>query len=117
MDNLDPPDPSSPVFKHVLLRSARIDFASFYCAASTMDEELMDALIFAYAALTYFINAPRLHIRDAVRRQLERDTTAREQFFTELREKVRASPTFAGLEETDRTKIERLIFEVLATVD
>jgi hypothetical protein len=110
--HVDPLNPYPPVFKHVLLRDARIDFAEFYRTATPDDEALMDGLLFAYAALAISIDAPRASIPPAIRRELEHATNINEQYFTRLRQQVRDSHTFVMLMRADRAKIEKAVFVV-----
>ncbi len=93
-----------------LLERARRELPGFYAAASPRDIAVMDALVMARAVLTIAINAPREDVAPAIRIELERATNANEQFFTNLRETVRSSPSFAALSEGEQSLIERVIF-------
>ena len=98
------------------MEQARHDLPGFYAAARPLDIAVMDALVMARAALMIAINAPREDVAPAIRIELERATNANEQFFTDLRETVRATPTFAALSEKEQLRIERLVFSVAASV-
>lgn len=95
-----------------LLECARLELPGFYAAASPRDIAVMDALVMARAALTIAINAPREDVAPAIRIELERATNANEQFFTNLRETVRTSPSFEALPEREQRLIERVVFSV-----
>lgn len=76
---------------------------------------MMDALVLAHAALMVAINAPREGVASVLRIELERATNAHEQFFTDLRETVRASATFQALSAGEQRRIEQAIFSVAST--
>jgi Arc/MetJ family transcription regulator len=90
-----------------LLRTAREAFPGFYAAATPRDTAVMDALVVAHVALMIAINAPREFVAAVLRTELERMTNAHEQMFSELRELLRASPTFARLSIGEQLAIER----------
>jgi Arc/MetJ family transcription regulator len=95
-----------------LLERARLELPGFYAAANPRDIAVMDALVMARTALMIAINAPREDVAPAIRRELERATNANEQFFTDLRETVRSSPSFEALCRREQLLIERVIFSV-----
>ena len=111
-DDIEFPDPCSPAFKHGLLQDARKDFAVFYRTATAIDASLMDCLEMAPAALVPVFNLPRENLPPLIRTELERATSANEQFFTELRERVRACPTFQALRVENQLLIEWGVFKV-----
>ena len=115
-DDIEFPDPCSPAFKHGLLQDARTDFAIFYKTASAIDASLMDCLEMAHAALVPVFNLPRENLPPLIRTELERATSANEQFFTELRERVRACPTFQALHVEDQLLIKWGVFQVKPTL-
>lgn len=112
MDDIDPEDLSSEEHKHELLAAARQDFPGFYRTATTDDKRLMDGLVLAHVALRVGIIAPRDGVQQPLRAALEKTTDVTERLFTNLREAVRASPTFTSLSVGEQLHIERVIFQV-----
>lgn len=95
-----------------LLERARLELPGFYATANPRDIAVMDALVMARTALMIAINTPREDVAPAIRIELERATNANEQFFTDLRETVRSSPSFEALSEREQLLIERIVFSV-----
>ncbi len=91
--------------------AARIEFAAFYADASDFDAALMDALVMMRRPLAEFSNLSRDHLR-SLRPGVERTSDAVEHVFTGLREMVRASVTFRRLNDAERSRIERLVFDM-----
>ena len=105
-DDLQFPD------RNDLLIAARQDFPSFYLSASAWDEMLMDNLVLARAALLIGTNFPRDYVAPVDRDDLERKTDQGERHFLEMREAVRACPTFALLPKADQLPIMIGVFQV-----
>ncbi len=95
-----------------ILHAARKNFPNYYAVALAHDVGLLDGLCLTRVALLIGINSPRPRVDVALRFELERTTDATERVFTELREAVRSSATFAVVPEEERIKLEQTIFEV-----
>jgi hypothetical protein len=96
---------------NALLEVARQDFPSFYARGTARDKTLMDALVLI-TALVVRINADRLAMDPGPgRTEMEEMCNAAQRAFSDLRDKVRASPALAGLPMVERWKIESAIFE------
>jgi hypothetical protein len=94
------------------LRDARRDFRQFYVTATPQDAGLMDGLVMTHAALVVGMNTIREGLDRETLAELEQACIAAEQKFSELREKVRACPTFNELIAAERAQIERMAFDV-----
>jgi len=104
-------DSDSP-YHRVILADARRDFPQFYLLAVPEEEELMDALVLARVALLGDVAIPRQFIPPGIRVEVEKTTDAVERLFTVLREAVRGGSAFSRVDEEERAKIERDLFEV-----
>ncbi len=102
--------------RDALLAASQRDFPAFYGGASVADADALDALVLARAALAVTMNIPRDNLTPAVRTEIERATHANEETFTYLREIVHGCVAFERLEESERERIERVVFEVSSPV-
>lgn len=96
---------------HDLLAPIRDLYGAFYSAATPADALRMDMLLCMHAAVTLAIQAPRNPV-NPIGPELERVTFDVEQAFTTARELVRECPTFRGLCEGERKRIEATLFDL-----
>lgn len=94
------------------LADARRDFQEFYATATVQDKCRMDGLVMAHAALVVGMNTPRDGLNRASRAALERECIEAEQVFTQLREAVRACPSYAKASDGERCAIEKFALRV-----
>jgi hypothetical protein len=98
----------------VLLDRGRKQFAAYYRAASRSDAALFDTLLIAREVLLGNLATPREGLAESLRREVEKTADANERVFTALRERVRASASFAALNTVEQLIIERFVFDVWA---
>ena len=96
------------------LKAARQDFPQFYLLASPEEEWAMDGLVMLRVVVLKAFNGQRAFVPAVIRKGLEETTDAVERSFTEFREAVEASATFARIDAEERAKIVREVFEVSA---
>ena len=94
---------------HALLEVARRDFPAFYARGNERDRRLLDMLVLV-TALVVSMNANRA-TAEAAGRRIDEACDAAHRAFTDLRTKVRSSPTFAALPILERFKIESALFQ------
>lgn len=93
---------------------ARRDYPQFYLLASPEEESLMDGLALAHVTLRENFQVPRRFLPPSLRPEVEKMTDAFERLFTVLREAVRSSSAYAKIDDAERAKIERELFEISA---
>ena len=76
MDEVEFNNAVFPVFRHLVLREARLLFGAFYGVATANDENLMDTLVMAYTTLTRGMNIPRDLVAAGERNELEHPVTS-----------------------------------------
>jgi len=110
MPDTDDLDPTSPAFKHALLKQARQEFRAFYSTATPLDAEYLDAVVMLRQALQIGVSAPRPPLGSPIREGLERTCDITERAFMDAKAALMQCCTFRWLPRADQMRIAGILF-------